>query len=79
MKVQNRINDPTDIDTDFIDKELKADKHVIVVGAVIVQFSDKLILTVNFQFLTGFAKNITRTLGFDFTDTIRGRSILRPY
>ena len=73
MKVQNRINDPTDIDTDFIDKELKADKHVIV------QFSDKLILTVNFQFLTGFAKNITRTLGFDFTDTIRGRSILRPY
>ncbi len=35
MKVQKRINDPTDIDIDFIDKELQADKHVIV------QFSDK--------------------------------------
>ena len=35
MKIQNRINDPADIDVDFIDKELKADKHVIV------QFSNK--------------------------------------
>lgn len=60
MKVQNRINDPTDIDTDFIDKELKADKHVIV------QFSDKTYTDRQLSILDGLCKKYNKDFGVRF-------------
>src|SRR5687767_8371897 len=60
MKVQNRINDPTNIDLDFIDKELKADKHVIV------QFSDKTYTDKQLSILDGLCKKYNRDFGIRF-------------
>ena len=60
MKVQNRINNPTDIDTDFIDKELKADKHVIV------QFSDKTYTDRQLSILDGLCKKYNKDFGLRF-------------
>jgi protein phosphatase 1 regulatory subunit 7 len=60
MKVQNRINDPTDIDIDFIDKELKADKHVIV------QFSDKTYTDIQLSILDGLCKKYDKDFGVRF-------------
>jgi hypothetical protein len=60
MKVQNRINDPTDIDTNFIDKELKADKHVIV------QFSDKTYTDRQLSIIDGLCKKYNKDFGVRF-------------
>lgn len=60
MKVQNRLNDPTDIDIDFIDKELKADKHVIV------QFSDKTYTDRQLSILDGLCKKYDKDFGVRF-------------
>jgi hypothetical protein len=73
MKVQNRINDPIDIDIDFIDKELKANKHVIV------QFADKTYTDRQLSTIDGLCKSITRTLEYDFTGTIPDLLISRLY
>jgi protein phosphatase 1 regulatory subunit 7 len=60
MKVQNRINDPTDIDLDFIDKELKANKHVIV------QFSDKTYTDKQLSILDGLCEKYNTDFGVRF-------------
>ena len=60
MKVQNRINDPTDIDVDYIDKELEADKHVIV------QFSDKTYTDKQLSILDGLCKKYNTDFGVRF-------------
>ncbi len=46
MKQQNRINDPTSIDFEYIDNEIKANKHVIVQFSNSV-FNDKILSQLN--------------------------------
>ncbi|MBS1509065.1 MAG: hypothetical protein JSS79_20675 [Bacteroidetes bacterium] len=66
MKIQNRINDPTDIDVDLIDKELKADKHVIV------QFSDKTYTDRQLSILDGLCKKYDKDFGVRFYGHYQG-------